>query len=125
MGEQVPAVFKDWPDASLGVLVRKDSVVCQFCLFHISLLIQHITFKSLRYEQGWSKAKGFKAFSLISDKHIFSAELAITKGWDKPYTAKIEDPVKYGLLTPEEDDIRRGIVQLKDDMKRPKGERGG
>ena len=78
-----------------------------------------------RYEQGWSKTKGFKAFSLISDKHIFSAELAITKGWDKPYTEKIEDPVKYGLLTPGEDDIRRGIVQLKDDSKRPKAERGG
>jgi len=91
----------------------------------ISLLIQHITFKSFRYEQGWSKAKGFKAFSLISKNHIFSVELAIEKGYDKPFTAKIEDPVKYGLLTPGEDDIRRGIVQLKDDIKRPKAERGG
>ena len=78
-----------------------------------------------RYEQGWSKTKGFKAFSLISKNHIFSVELAIAKGYDKPFTAKIGDPVKYGLLTPEEDDIRRGIVQLKDDIKRPKGERGG
>ena len=51
--------------------------------------------------------------------------MAISNGWDKPFTAKIEDPVKYGLLTPEEDDTRRGIVQLKDDIKRPKGERGG
>lgn len=94
-------------------------------VFHVSLLTNHISYESLRYEQGWSKAKGFKAFSLISEKHIFSVELAIEKLWDKPFTAKIEDPVKYGLLTPEEDDIRRGIVQLKDDIKRPKGERGG
>ena len=72
--------------------------------------------------QGWKKSNDFKAFSLIKKEDVFSYDKGIAQGWDNPFATKIE---QFGLLTEQEDNIIRGIGQMKKDIELPKHQRGG
>ena len=56
---------------------------------------------------------------------IHTFETGIAQGWDAPFSEKISDPLTYGMLTEEEDDILRGISQMQEDYKLPEDCRGG
>ena len=75
-----------------------------------------------RLTKGWRKSNDFKAFSLIKKEDVFSYDKGIAQGWDNPFATKIE---QFGLLTEQEDNIIRGIGQMKRDIELPKHQRGG
>ena len=78
------------------------------------------------YEEGWSKSKHFKAFSLVRKEAIISYEEGMAQGWDKPpFSNKVDDPFTYGMITEKEDDILRGIKQMIQDQGMEMNERGG
>mmetsp|Transcript_18243 Transcript_18243/g.32943 ORF Transcript_18243/g.32943 Transcript_18243/m.32943 type:complete len:758 (-) Transcript_18243:365-2638(-) len=78
------------------------------------------------YEEGWSNSKDFKAFSLVRKEKLFSYDKGVAQGWDEPsFCNKVDDPFRYGMLTEEEDDILRGIKQMKQDQGLETNERGG
>mmetsp|Transcript_16905 Transcript_16905/g.36475 ORF Transcript_16905/g.36475 Transcript_16905/m.36475 type:complete len:705 (+) Transcript_16905:176-2290(+) len=77
------------------------------------------------YEEGWRQCKNFKAFSLVKKELIFSYETGIAQGWHTPFSEKMMDPHRYGMLTEEEDDILRGIQQMHEDQQLPNDCRGG
>ncbi|KAL9190132.1 hypothetical protein ACHAXT_007343 [Thalassiosira profunda] len=78
------------------------------------------------YEEGWSSSKDYKAFSLVKRGQIYPFGKGSAIGWDKPsFVNKIENPFAHGELTQQEDDLLRGIEQMKEDHMHPKQFRGG
>jgi hypothetical protein len=87
--------------------------------------LSELPFMVYWYEQGWSRGdqKTFKAFSFVKRAKIIDYELGLTRGYHTPFE---DDFKKFGYeLTPTQDNIIRGIRQMKEDSKLNKAKRGG
>ena len=73
------------------------------------------------YEKGWcfNDKNDFKAFSLVNKNTITTYELGVKRGWDNPFSGKST------LTEEEEDNIIRGIKQMKEDAALTGACRGG
>ena len=74
------------------------------------------------YQAGSSNAKDFKAFGLVQKEAIIWYDSGIEQKFDSPFEEKINS---FQTLTRLEDDVMRGINQMKEDSKLPREKRGG